>query len=429
MLRLQTVCAGILRGGEMTTDERQDPFTWFVARGDSRRGPLSDGDFRSLIMANGLAPTDMVWRSDWPDWRPATDVLPRPKVVPPPLRVPAYQQTASSGVRAGTQPGFSAGSESQLSNRVGLWIAILFGAGFVAAALQTLKYSAGDGPFGTPWVYLCAAVFVAVLAVFKLRQVDVSALQKSAIGGIIVSASIVVYLLLHMGAFFLAPVAIVFTMESFTPLLVALAGLVAARSQPIASVTTLAASLLLAAGFWLTILGTQPLQLWIDGVIGFIKMLQLYWSAALEHSSAAGLLISTASCLALVVSVLLLSRYRKLGVQLLPFLAAGFLIVALGSFALYPSNGSSIISPVAVGLSVALYWGALVTSTPFIPPPSGFLIVLATEFAFAILSGFAVTGGTPNSLIGVPLAFVSVVICTLGLLFDRDEAIHDRSGS
>ncbi|MDX2154985.1 MAG: GYF domain-containing protein [Hyphomicrobiaceae bacterium] len=61
---------------------------WYLARDGQQHGPVSEPELRKIIELGYLRPTDLVWRQGWPDWQPATAVLPPPgtarPVAPPP---------------------------------------------------------------------------------------------------------------------------------------------------------------------------------------------------------------------------------------------------------------------------------------------------------------------------------------------------------
>jgi hypothetical protein len=49
---------------------------WYLARDGQQHGPLSEAEMRKFVELGHLRPTDLVWRSGFPDWRPAGSVLP-----------------------------------------------------------------------------------------------------------------------------------------------------------------------------------------------------------------------------------------------------------------------------------------------------------------------------------------------------------------
>ena len=57
-------------------DERPD-LVWYVAiRGGSPSAPLAGPAFRAWLESGAATVDHVVWRSDWPDWRPLGDVFP-----------------------------------------------------------------------------------------------------------------------------------------------------------------------------------------------------------------------------------------------------------------------------------------------------------------------------------------------------------------
>jgi GYF domain 2 len=47
---------------------------WYVSRGDVKRGPISEDEMLRHVQAGHLRPTDMVWRENMPEWKPAAEV-------------------------------------------------------------------------------------------------------------------------------------------------------------------------------------------------------------------------------------------------------------------------------------------------------------------------------------------------------------------
>lgn len=59
---------------------------WFCTIDDERRGPFTAADMQRLADRDDLRPADLVWRSGWPQWRPAREFFqfppPRPRSRP-----------------------------------------------------------------------------------------------------------------------------------------------------------------------------------------------------------------------------------------------------------------------------------------------------------------------------------------------------------
>jgi uncharacterized protein DUF4339 len=47
---------------------------WYYARGKSKHGPVSAKELKQLAESGKLQPTDLVWRTDMPDWRKASTI-------------------------------------------------------------------------------------------------------------------------------------------------------------------------------------------------------------------------------------------------------------------------------------------------------------------------------------------------------------------
>ncbi|MFV0295899.1 MAG: DUF4339 domain-containing protein, partial [Hyphomicrobiaceae bacterium] len=65
---------------------------WYLARDGQQHGPISETELKKIIELGYLRPTDLVWCQGWPEWKPATAVLPatppEPEPAPPPTPVP-----------------------------------------------------------------------------------------------------------------------------------------------------------------------------------------------------------------------------------------------------------------------------------------------------------------------------------------------------
>lgn len=48
--------------------------SWYVSRGQVKRGPISDADFRRHILVGHILPSDLVWRDTMQEWKSAGDV-------------------------------------------------------------------------------------------------------------------------------------------------------------------------------------------------------------------------------------------------------------------------------------------------------------------------------------------------------------------
>jgi RNA polymerase subunit RPABC4/transcription elongation factor Spt4 len=57
-----------LKENAMATDE------WHYSKGDEKRGPISSADLKQLAASEELSPDDLVWKQDWPEWRPASSI-------------------------------------------------------------------------------------------------------------------------------------------------------------------------------------------------------------------------------------------------------------------------------------------------------------------------------------------------------------------
>jgi GYF domain 2 len=61
---------------------------WFYSVGDTRQGPVSEDDLKSLVAEGRLHPTDLVWKDGMPDWveaRTVSVLFPSPRVDPHPV--------------------------------------------------------------------------------------------------------------------------------------------------------------------------------------------------------------------------------------------------------------------------------------------------------------------------------------------------------
>ena len=52
-----------------------EPVQWYLARDGQQYGPLSDAEMRKFNELGHLRSTDLVWRKDFSDWRPADQVF------------------------------------------------------------------------------------------------------------------------------------------------------------------------------------------------------------------------------------------------------------------------------------------------------------------------------------------------------------------
>jgi hypothetical protein len=58
----------IQRGKRMTTGE------WYYSKNDENIGPVSSADLKQLTADGTVSPSDLVWKQDWPEWKPASTV-------------------------------------------------------------------------------------------------------------------------------------------------------------------------------------------------------------------------------------------------------------------------------------------------------------------------------------------------------------------
>ncbi len=89
---------------------------WYLSRNGQQHGPISGAELGQLVQQRRIAPSDLVWRTGWPDWYLARDVpglIPPPPqaAAPPPLparqTVPPHQMGASSPAAAAQPFGLS----------------------------------------------------------------------------------------------------------------------------------------------------------------------------------------------------------------------------------------------------------------------------------------------------------------------------------
>lgn len=75
---------------------------WYVSRGGSKRGPISDSDLRRHIQAGHLRPTDMVWHNSMPEWKLAGEVdgLFQPSPPPPAFKRPLQSDRPATATAA-----------------------------------------------------------------------------------------------------------------------------------------------------------------------------------------------------------------------------------------------------------------------------------------------------------------------------------------
>lgn len=71
---------------------------WYLARDGQQHGPLTEAEMRKFVELGHMRPTDLVWRSGFPDWRPAATVFPNTGRSPPPAaRQPQMERQAARG--------------------------------------------------------------------------------------------------------------------------------------------------------------------------------------------------------------------------------------------------------------------------------------------------------------------------------------------
>ena len=85
---------------------------WYLARDGNQHGPLTEAEMRKFVELGYLRPTDLVWRSGFPDWRPAAAVFPsagraqqasvhpRPAATPRQIAAQTERAAARNGARA-----------------------------------------------------------------------------------------------------------------------------------------------------------------------------------------------------------------------------------------------------------------------------------------------------------------------------------------
>ena len=63
---------------------------WYYAKNNQQLGPVEETELRRLIAAGEVGRDNLVWMSDFPDWRRAGEVPALfPQLIPPPVPVPA----------------------------------------------------------------------------------------------------------------------------------------------------------------------------------------------------------------------------------------------------------------------------------------------------------------------------------------------------
>lgn len=78
--------------------------TWHVQQGGQPKGPYSDEQLKALCEAGAVTAATMVWRDDFPTWKPLaeTDFVFKSAMSPPPIATSATRQAAISPAATGT---------------------------------------------------------------------------------------------------------------------------------------------------------------------------------------------------------------------------------------------------------------------------------------------------------------------------------------
>ncbi len=93
---------------------------WYLSRNGQQHGPISGAELGQLVQQRRIAPSDLVWRTGWPDWYLARDVpglIPPPPqaAAPPPLpaRQTVPQATASQTLAGNAAPDVRQGPDAR----------------------------------------------------------------------------------------------------------------------------------------------------------------------------------------------------------------------------------------------------------------------------------------------------------------------------
>lgn len=81
---------------------------WHYSNGDQKLGPVSSADLKQLAAQGGLAPSDLIWKTDWPEWKRADSLkglFPQraPGNGPPALPPRAYSESYRAATDAAEQ--------------------------------------------------------------------------------------------------------------------------------------------------------------------------------------------------------------------------------------------------------------------------------------------------------------------------------------
>lgn len=88
---------------------------WYYSKNDEKIGPLSSADLKQLAVNGTLLPSDLVWKQDWPEWKPASTIKglfgakppatspPTPPTPPPARKTPEALRAASQAADDVTQ--------------------------------------------------------------------------------------------------------------------------------------------------------------------------------------------------------------------------------------------------------------------------------------------------------------------------------------
>ena len=72
---------------------------WYYSKNDEKIGPISSNDLKQLANSGKLKPSDLVWKQDWSEWKPAKNIKGLFAVASAP---PATRQ-APQAIRAASQ--------------------------------------------------------------------------------------------------------------------------------------------------------------------------------------------------------------------------------------------------------------------------------------------------------------------------------------
>ncbi len=146
------------------------PHEWYIARHGSTKGPFPGHNISAWVQSGALTSADLLWRSDWPGWKPVSEVFNlTPQLAPPPLPPPVATGTASGTALADRGLG-SAGTALLGGNIVNTLALIAPVAGAIAGVLDFMK-PLTESVFGLNGIgaYFWAGVIGAPLCLYLKR--------------------------------------------------------------------------------------------------------------------------------------------------------------------------------------------------------------------------------------------------------------------